>query len=133
MKTLQFTKVHENHHQRFYKLSEPVTKAPNDRFIWEIELDIIKGTTKPECLINENGVEYVCVSDATTHVERLAFCAAPYKDIYAIVSFMDMDGKHTFMSYGGDSKDVHSDEVYLRRIASVNGYGMELLTQTQQS
>lgn len=124
MKELTFTKVGESMFQRFYKLSTPVSKAPNPNFNWDDERDYFLKRIEDEykqALPRE--IEYVCVSDAITHIERLLFAAIPHEtfDIgYSCLVGMHLDGKHTMMIDGGDDRDVHPDEVYLRRLARSN-------------
>lgn len=121
--TLEFTKVLDTTSRRCYKLSHTVTKAPNKMFNWENERKRMLEKFKPEHQqLIPNEIEYVIVSDAKTHIERLVFCACEYEPgKFSTLSFMDMDGKLTMMIHGGNPRDVHPDEVYLRRIASVNG------------
>ena len=125
--TLEFTKVGENSNQRFYKLSIAVEKVPNPDFNWEKEKDNFHKRVKKEYkdLLTEK-IQYVCVSDAHTHVERLLFLAiyAPKEDEFYCVTSIQLDGKHTMMIHGGSSRDVHPDEVYLRRLASANSFKM---------
>jgi len=72
--------------------------------------------------------QYVAVSDAHTHIERLAFpCwrvkpldgegACPYFWITDTIA-----GVNTFMIHGGDSRAVKPIGVYLRMLAKANGF-----------
>lgn len=137
MKELIFRKVDENTYQRFYALSTPVVKAPNQGFVWENEKKYIESRLKEKYkpFLTEK-IEYVCVSDAHTHIERLLFAAMPLdanKTEFSRMSGTQMDGKHTFMIHGGDSRDVHPDYVYLRRLASANGmtFKMDVTVENQ--
>jgi len=129
--TLFFKKVNENRMQRFYKLSEHITKVPNKNFDIKIEYEYYLKRVKEQYKhLLPSSIEYVCVSDAHTHIERLVFWAMPLNDECTEIGSMgglQIDGKHTFMIHGGNSRDVHPDEVYLRRLASANGFnfGME--------
>ncbi len=67
----------------------------------------------------------VVISDASTHAERLLFVGyALPKDGRMIYghTYAQIGGRHTFMIYGGDPSSFKEPEVYLRRLAQVNGY-----------
>ena len=127
---LIFTKVHETLRQRFYKLSIPVTKAPNPHYDWDKERAYNLSRLKEEYKhLNPSAIEYVCVSDAHTHIERLLFVAVPMnkeKTDFSSLCGKQLDGRHTFMIHGGNSRDVHPDEVYLRRLSKANGYEFKM-------
>lgn len=80
----------------------------------------------------EDGIDIICVSDATTHTERLVFAGIRAKSNILnecfVFSFLQIDGKMTFMTSGGDKDSVYSDEVYLRRIASCNNMNFKLIS-----
>ena len=121
---MKAVKVCEKRGQRFYKLDTPVTIAPNPNFEWERERASFKKRIKQEYrhFLGEK-IEYVCVSDAHTHIERLLFVAMPINEDateFACLAGLQLDGKHTLMISGGDPKHVHPDEVYLRRLAKAN-------------
>ena len=128
MKTLIFEKIEETSQQRFYKLSEAITKATNPKFKWEEEKEFAQKRLKEEfkkCLTEK--IEIVCVSDAHTHVERLLFPAIKISESkYTCLSYNQMDGKHTFMIHGGSQRDVHPDGVYLRRLARANNFKFKI-------
>lgn len=70
---------------------------------------------------------YVAVSDAHTHIERLAFPCWFMRplDEDGLPYFWQCDtiaGVNTFMIYGGDSMAVKPDQVYLRMLATGNGF-----------
>ena len=124
MSVLSFNNVGVNQYQGFYELSVGVDKVPNELFCWEEERKntLSKINQKYTQFLSEK-IQYVCVSDAHTHTERLVFVAIPInknKTEFSIVSLLHIDGKMTFMSFGGDSGAVYQDAVYLRRIASAN-------------
>lgn len=128
-KTLTFTKVGENKDQRFYKLSTPVTEVPNPDFSFdEYVKDKRERVYERFQYLIPDKIEYICVSDAHTHIERLVFIAVffPDKDQYDSLGGQQIDGKHTMMIHGGSSRDVHPDEVYLRRLSSANNMKMKL-------
>jgi len=124
--TIIFKKVYENQYQRFYSLSRPVTKAPRHGYDWEKEKEYnIKRLKEQYKRFHTESIEYVAVSDAHTHIERLLFVAMPINDDktqFSCLSGGHLDGKHTFMIHGGNSRAVHPDKVYLRRLASANGF-----------
>lgn len=120
-------KVHETFNQRFYKLNKVLKKFPNPNFDYDEEfsyqINKIKKENKGIIDHIKDGTDIICISDAHTHIERLCFPGFIFeldgKKDYGRFSF-PCDGKLTFMIHGGNSRDVHPDEVYLRRIASVN-------------
>lgn len=129
METLFFKKVAERTNQRFYHLSIPVTNVPNKQFNFEDERQNFNSRLNKEYkYLTPSKIEFVCVSDAHTHVERLVFVAVQTKDseFYNLCG-LQIDGRHTMMIEGGDQRHVHPDEVYLRRIASANGYKFGML------
>ena len=80
----------------------------------------------------ESGIDIICISDATTHIERLVFAGIRAKSSIPnecfMFSFLQIDGKHTFMTSGGNIDSVYPDEVYLRRIASCNNMNFKLIS-----
>lgn len=83
--------------------------------------------TKTRTVMLPNIFQYVAISDAIKHVERLAFPAWKFrstvdKSIPYIWQFDTIAGVNTFMIHGGDSRAVKPDEVYLRMIAKGNGF-----------
>jgi len=128
MENLTATLVHENGGQRFYKLNHSITKGyqafkGGEKYIL-IELEECKKYLKPEYSTlydGLNGIDLVCVSDAHTHTERLVFAGIAYNGTYARTK-VQIDGAHTMMIHGGDSAMVKPDHVYLRRLASLNGF-----------
>ncbi|MBO4531423.1 MAG: hypothetical protein J5767_12400 [Paludibacteraceae bacterium] len=70
------------------------------------------------------GVEYVAISDAHDHIERLAFPAFKIGDKYGFLCD-DIAGKHTYLTNGGDPNSVYDDVVYLRFLARINGLKWE--------
>lgn len=125
MSELVFTKVCERPGRyRIYELSIPVFKAPNKGFDFKTERNDLNKSLKDEHkYLTPNAIEYVAISDAVTHTERLMFLAAKKDDgSYVPLGGMQLDGKYTMMIHGGDERDVHPDKVYLRRLAKVNGF-----------
>lgn len=125
MKELLFTKVFDSQRRRAYKLSEPITKAPRKQFDWETEREyaLTKRVKEQFRGAVKQSFECIIISDAHTHIERLAFAGFEFEPgEYGILSMLHMDGALTFLSHGGDPDSVYPDEVYLRRIASANGF-----------
>lgn len=120
---------------RVYEVSEPIKKGVSDRTGEHTIDDIIKfckDRYKKEyndCILERlgKGVQYVAISDAHTHIERLAFPAFATGSSDIPYSFMAISiaGKHTMIIYGGNKRKVHPDLVYLRRLAQINGYKWE--------
>lgn len=128
MENMIATLVHDNGGQRFYKLSSPITKGYKTFGKGEkeilLELDDCKKYLKPEyshLYDGLTGIDLICVSDAHTHTERLVFAAIAYNNTYARTK-VQIDGVHTMMIHGGDSRSVKPDQVYLRRLACLNGF-----------
>ena len=132
METLEVKLVHINQDQRFYKLNHKLKIFPNKSFNYDKEFEYQNAKIRDEYkgIIDniKNGTDIICISDAHTHIERLAFPGIEFNigngTEYGRFS-LHCDGKHTFMIYGGNTNAVYPDEVYLRRIASVNN--MKLL------
>lgn len=126
---------------RIYKVSEPIKKGISD-ILGETTVDEIIESNKDrvfwkfrEIMLERlgKGVEYVTISDAHTHIERLAFPTfdtgepgdrLPHGHPYVPIC-SEIEGKHTEMISGGDARKVYPDLVYLRRLAQINGYKWE--------
>lgn len=131
---MKATLIHNTGRQRYYRLSEPITRGRTDL---GGDLDITEDVNKilPRLQLTEddrntireayaNGCTMVCISDARTHVERLAFPAVELRGEYGILPG-DIAGKHTMMIHGGDPKAVYDDVVYLRYLCLLNGLEWE--------
>ena len=110
--------------QRYYKLSEPIVKgygfAGNIIDIGEAQLkhlDLVKEEYQP--YLHFDGAHAICISDATTHIERIVFIAEKFDKEYARLS-IQIDGKLTMSIHGGDANAVYDDEVYIRHLAMLN-------------
>jgi len=128
MKTITAELVHDNGGQRFYKLNKEIKKGfysmTSEAKDLLKELDDCKKYLKPEyshLYDGLTGVDIICISDAHTHTERLAFIGIAYNGAYARTK-VQIDGAHTMMIHGGDDRMVKPDQVYLRRLASLNGF-----------
>lgn len=117
---------------RIYEVSEPIKMGKSD-WVGEVSIDETIESYMPrikekykECIASRKGkgVEYVAISDAHTHVERLAFPAFKIDEKYGFLGD-DIAGKHTYLSEGGDPNSVHEDAVYLRFLAKINGLKWE--------
>ena len=134
--TLECKLIYKNDHQRFYEISKKFKKFPYKNWDFDTELAYSSNKIKPEYkhLLEgmEDGIDIIRVSDATTHTERLVFAGIRAKSNIPnecfIFSFLQIDGKRTFMTSGGDGDSVYSDEVYLRRIASCNNMNFKLIS-----
>ncbi|MCR5071175.1 MAG: hypothetical protein K6A62_04540 [Bacteroidales bacterium] len=125
--------VHSNARQRWYELSVPIHKGISD-ILGEVDIvkdvkSFIERRIKPEYRsavleAYKDGCRTVVVSDAHTHIERLVFPGFCINGIWGILSG-EIDGKHTFMSDGGDPNSVYNDEVYLRHLCSLNKISWE--------
>jgi hypothetical protein len=118
--------------QRYYKLSEPLNKFKNT---WTKELIALNHeyllethqSIKPEYkyLLTECEFNLICISDAHTHIERLAFLCSRKKDgTYARLD-TQLTGTHTMMIHGGDTRRVYKDATYLRYLAKLNNLKWE--------
>lgn len=122
---MKFELVYTNENQRFYKSDEEIKFFPNKDFIWDEEKDYYKDRLKDGYELLDDKCFSVCISDATTHIERLVFAAGRVKKpngkiIYIPYSMLQIDGRMTFMTNGGSYAHVKDDEIYLRHIAMVN-------------
>lgn len=136
-KTIKFEKVHTSASGRIrvYKASQPLSKKANGKVYRDgpetAKMYANKEKTETKDIEFSNIFDCVVVSDAHTHIERLAFPAWEYEPIVKPNScpyFWQTDtiaGVNTFMIHGGDSRTVKPDGVYLRMIAKANGYQME--------
>ena len=116
--------------QRIYKTNKKLFKGCNPDFNIKEE---VKDTTSRlvesykwlEKVMPKDYYDHIIISDAHTHTERLAFAGFSFVENEEAKFYMylqSIDGIHTLMTEGGNRKDVYPDEVYLRRIAKVNGY-----------
>lgn len=122
-KTITFTKVWETSRQSFYKCSPAITKGANSFFDWEREKSYFNEVLKLEYrgLLTEE-IEYVCISDAHTHIERLVFPAIKTDKSYAALTGVHMAGTMTFMIEGGDIDSIQEHTHYLGELADANGF-----------
>lgn len=127
---------HNYRNKRIYKLSEKIKKGKSDICgEWNISEDMDRFVSDISALwkeIKQNGVEYVAVSDAHTHTERLVFpgfklpneLSEKYGQQYVFSSF-EIAGKHTMIIDGGDPDTIYDDEIYLRFLARLNNLSWE--------
>lgn len=131
MKEITAMLVRSTDNQRYYELSEPIIMGIAFKKEFDIRKEIedvrdneIKDIYKKEVLID--GCHVICISDAHTHIERLAFVAQLFSFGYGMLG-IQIDGKHTFMTDGGNINSVYPDEVYLRHLGIINGVKIKLL------
>lgn len=130
-KILTASLIEDNGTQRFYKLSHPILKGyiPLVGKQTDISADLLaskerdfKEEYKHEC---PEACEIICISDAHTHSERLVFVGMEYlyngKKILGRTK-VQIEGCHTMSIHGGDKRSMKPDAVYLRRLASLNGF-----------
>ena len=128
--------IYRNQHQRFYETSKKLKRFPYKNWDFDTEIKYASNRVKSEYkhLLEgiESGIDIICISDATTHIERLAFTGIRAKSSIPNECFrlssVHIDGKHTFRTFGGDIDSVYPDEVYLRRIASCNNMNFKLIS-----
>lgn len=120
--------IKENQYQRYYQLDFQIKFfGKNSSSIADLfKHDPIKLKELYELAedISES-INKVCVSDAHTHIERLVFPAfniinKETGEIELCHRCNNIDGKHTFMTRGGDPREVHDDAVYIRHLRMIN-------------
>ena len=129
--TVEFELAFKTNNQRFYKASKPLVNDAKGRVYFELgnKWKVYKDESRKE--LEEwqipDSFDYVVVSDAHTHLERLAFAGFSYDSKVndgrpALFKCDTIAGVNTFMIHGGDSRAVKPDEVYLRMISKANGF-----------
>ena len=113
--------------QRFYELSAPIENFTNGLTTVKNELEYTRRFLGDDLknLIPQgtSGWDIICVSDAYTHLERAVFLGCKIGEgRYYRLSPLHLDGVHTMTIHGGSINKMYPDKVYLRRLASVNGY-----------
>lgn len=130
---MKVKKVFEAPTYRIYELTEPIKKGKSDWLDDEVIIDDVIESYMPrikekykECVASRKGkgVEYVAVSDAHDHIERLAFPAFKIGETYGFLCD-DIAGKHTYLINGGDPNSIYDDAVYLRFLSRINGLKWE--------
>lgn len=130
---MKATLIHNNGRQRFYSLSEPISKGislfgPTD------VMDDIRRTIQfqikeeyQEGILDsfKDGCKMIAVSDARTHIERLVFPAFIRDNGEHFFLPCEIDGKLTSMIKGGDPRSVYPDAVYLRHLCIINNLKWE--------
>lgn len=117
--------------QRIYKFKIPLTYIPNR---WDKKTPYItakeywttvknKYTTKTndKCeTIKTDALNFVCVSDAHTHIERLVFPVTTCSETNKWrITMDDIAGKYGWVTGLGETK-IYDDEVYLRYLIMYN-------------
>lgn len=76
--------------------------------------------------ILEKGYNIIAISDADTFAERLVFAAfknnLPDATCDYARTVVVVGGQNTMSIYGGDISSMREHEVYIRRLAKLNGY-----------
>lgn len=131
MEHLEFTFLERIGNQVFYKSSKLLNRGfeRNLRRYVDWDYDVAKNTVKDEYkhLIKKDGFDIICISNANTHAERLAFAGLHFKNTYGRLN-LQIEGTFTMMIHGGDANSCWSDETYLRLIARHNGYSQNMVT-----
>lgn len=131
MKKLTATLVHSKGKQTWYKLSDKIKKGRYFGRDVNIEEDVnlksnrIKKGYEHVLEQTKGGVDLIVISDADNFIERLVFAGVEYADngVQIYSRFLTViDGKNTMSIHGGDSNAVYEHEVYLRHLASINGF-----------
>lgn len=126
---IEFTLVLKKERLKIYKCTPPITKGVNETFNWGRErnhyLKCIKDKYRDSL---SDKIEFVAISDAHSHDERLVFPAIKTQDGYTNLVGVHMAGIMTFMIYGGDSSTMQEDEYYLNELSEANGYEGFVLT-----
>lgn len=136
METTTVELVHTSTNQRFYKLSKKITKGIRTITgkIVDIPAELIESKEKyfkPEYkeICPVGGADIICISDATTHYERLVFVGMTYNEGDFGRTKIQIDGHLTFLSHGGSIKSMKPDLVYIRRLCMLNNLNMEVVSK----
>lgn len=138
MKKIKFELVKDTGRQKFYKCNPPIAKGVKESTVNTVEkmqkeIQNFRGMTFKkrytlEPMLTDKGIDYVCISDASTHTERLIFPAYKFTDTenpsepdYTF-STLEIAGTYTYMSEGGNSSTVKEPEYYLKQLAKANRY-----------
>lgn len=134
MRKIQAYLVYDNkkYNQRHYYLSSPLTKfikcfGDKGDILEYVQESKWLSDFEKSSIFRAGGYEFVCISDAHTHIERLAFAGVYMSRFGFARSHIQIDGKLTFSIHGGDSNAVYPDEVYLRHLAKINDAEIEIL------
>lgn len=105
MEKLTFTKIENTATQRYYRLSNPITRSAEGENL-------------------EEEVSCVCISDSWMHRERLVFRAKEYESGAQISNWGEIGGVMTNFMNGGDPDSIQPDYYYLEELAEANGFEM---------
>lgn len=114
-----------NGRQRVYKLSHDISVGTNGPIKPSIEDARRRWKEEYRHLIPENvdTWDLVCISDAHTHIERLAFLGIALDDKRGGPLICDtIAGENTWMIHGGDPEAVYPDDKYLKELAELNNF-----------
>lgn len=127
METLKVKLFKQTGDQRFYELSHKlqtgycrIFKTPvNISDMLEIEIKTIKKEYRE--FLPTDGTDFVCVSDAFTHKERLVFAAMRGEGLKpSPLMGVVIEGSYTMMIEGGNAASMKPDYVYFRSLARLN-------------
>ena len=125
---LTATLVHQNDEQNFYKLNHKllVGKSLGKNVDIITEMNFTRKNWIKENFakyMSKDGCDIICISDASTHSERLVFVGVEYiyngKKKYGRTNTV-IHGKRTFLSKGGDITTMKEHKVYIRMLATLN-------------
>lgn len=123
---IEFNLIETNGTQRFYKSSVTLKHGYNrcikSKETWDRTERIKRVKPEHHDLFKEEGFEIVCISDASTHAEKLAFAAIQRVNGTCGRTGMQIEGVHTSLIQGGNPSKCWEDEKYLRLIARHNGF-----------
>ena len=110
--------------QRIYKFEIPLIYIPNrcDTKTPYITTKEYWTTVKNKCetIKTDDALNFVCVSDAHTHIERLVFPVTTCSETNKwFMTFDDIAGNHGWVTGLGETK-IYDDEVYLRYLIMYN-------------
>ena len=114
--------------QRFYEVDFKVKRGVAGALdVRKIRTDLSK-RLKKEFVMDDTTSDFtklICISDAHTHTERLAFPAFVVREkktgeLHYGADMMHISGMHTMMIHGGDPRCVYDDKVYIRHIRLLN-------------
>ena len=112
-------------YQRVYKFDNLLNYIPRPNFTAKEYWDCISEKYKIKT-INTNILEFVCISDAITHIERLVFPVTKCNETGEwIMTFDDIAGNHGWITGLGKTK-IYNDEVYLRYLIMYNNKQIKL-------
>lgn len=111
---MKYELIQDTGSQRYYKL-EGIKIPLDDGCCRELKAEY-------EWVGADDYTDILCVSDAFTHIERLAFPARKVRNRVTNVIFpvrcfsVHIAGDMTFMMFGGDTASIYPDEWYIKEV-----------------